>query len=129
VFRRDHPGLWASRHVVLAVAKVALAVLGVTAIIRLLLMPLVDRLLELLPDLDLPAIPWPDIDLPDIPWPDIDLPDLHAPGWLLVLVGTAKYWAPILGAIGLAVVEVRRRRRVAARETAPEDDERRGADG
>jgi hypothetical protein len=124
-FERAHPRLWASRHVALASAKVALALLGVAAFIRLLVQPVISWLLALLPDLDLPAIPWPDIDLPDIPWPDLDLPDLSVPGWLLVLVGTAKYWGPILVGVGLAVAEVRRRRRAAARQ----DEEGRGAHG
>jgi hypothetical protein len=136
-FRLAHPRLWASRHVVLAAAKVGLALLGVAAFLRLLVQPLLDRLLGLLrpffdwlrgllPDIDLPEIPWP-----DIPWPAIDLPDLHAPGWLLVLLGTAKFWAPILVAIGAAVVEVRRRRRAAARRGGHdgEDAEDRGANG
>ncbi|MCO1660363.1 hypothetical protein [Pseudonocardia humida] len=125
VFRREHPRLWASRHVVLATAKVALALLGVAAFLRLLVQPVISWVLSVLPGFDLPAIPWPDIDLPDIPWPDVDLPDLHLPGWLLVLVGTAKFWVPILVAVGLAVVEVRRRRRAAPRE----DEEDRGAHG
>jgi hypothetical protein len=118
-FRRDHPRLWASRHVVLAAGKVALGLLGVAAFLRLLVAPVLEWLRGLLPDIDLPAIPWPDIDLPDIPWPDIDLPDLVLPPWLLAVAATAKFWVPILVAIGLAVVEVRRRRRAAARE----DDE------
>ncbi|WP_214407847.1 hypothetical protein [Pseudonocardia lacus] len=125
VFRREHPRLWAARHVVLAALKVGFALLGLAAFLRLLVAPLLGWLRGLLPDIDLPDIPWPDIDLPDIPWPDIDLPDLHAPGWLLVLLGTAKFWVPILVAVGVAVVEVRRRRRVAARE----DDEGSGTHG
>jgi hypothetical protein len=129
--------VWASRHVVLAAARIGLALLGVAAFLRLLVQPLLDWLLGLLrpffawlrgllPDIDLPDIPWP-----DIPWPDIDLPDLHAPGWLLLLLATAKFWGPILVAIGAAVVEVQRRRRAAARRSGQdgEDVEGRGANG
>lgn len=126
VFRRDHPRLWAARHVVLAVLKVGLALLGVAAFLRLLVAPVLQWLRSLLPDLDLPAIPWPDIDLPDIPWPDLDLPDLHPPAWVLVLLGTAKFWVPILVAVAAAAVEVRRRRR---RNAAREDDEASGTHG
>ncbi|HZG92538.1 MAG TPA: hypothetical protein VEZ42_20195, partial [Pseudonocardia sp.] len=115
-FERDHPRLWASRLVVLAVTKVVLGVLGVTAFIKLLLQPVLTWLRGLLPDFDLPSIPWPDIDLPEIPWPDIDLPDLPAaPGWLQALLDTAKFWGPVLAAVGLAVREVQRRRRPADR--------------
>jgi hypothetical protein len=115
-FERDHPHLWASRLVVLAVTKVVLGVLGVTAFIKLLLQPVLTWLRGLLPDFDLPSIPWPDFDLPAIPWPDIDLPDLPAaPGWLQALLDTAKFWGPVLAAVGLAVREVQRRRRPADR--------------
>jgi hypothetical protein len=122
---RDHPGLWASRHVLLAALKVLVALLGLAAFVRLLLAPALSWLRGLVPDMDLPDIPWPHIDLPDIPWPDIDLPHLVLPNWLRVVVATAKFWAPVLAAIGLAVVEVRRRRTAGAR--AGQDD--RGADG
>jgi hypothetical protein len=125
-FRRDHPRLWASRHVALGAGKVVVALLGVAALLRLLVEPVMTWLGAVLRGL-LPAIdiPWPDIDLPAIPWPDIDLPDLRPPGWLLVVLATAKFWVPILVGIGLAVVEVRRRRRAAARQ----DEEERGAHG
>jgi hypothetical protein len=115
VFQRNHPRLYASRHVVLAVAKVVTALLGLAVLIRLLLQPVLDWITERLPDIDLPSIPWPDIDLPDIPWPDIDLPDLAVPTWLRVIIGTAKFWLPVLIAIGVAVAETRRRRAARAR--------------
>jgi hypothetical protein len=54
--------------------------------------------------------------LPSIPWPDIDLPDLAVPSWLRVILGTAKFWLPVLIAIGVAMAEIRRRRALAARE-------------
>lgn len=112
-FATAYPRLWAARHVVLAAAKVAVGLLGLALFVQALLRPVVTWLTGLLPDWRL-DIPWPDIDLPDIPLPDIDLPDLVAPGWLLVLVATAKFWGPVLVAVVIAVVEVRRRRRRAA---------------
>jgi hypothetical protein len=124
-FERDHPRLWASRHVVLAVLKVLVALLGFAAFIRLLIAPVLSWLRGLLPAIDLPEIPWPDIDLPDIPWPDIDLPELVLPHWLRVVLGTAKFWVPVLVAIAVAVAEVRRRR--TAHTRAGQDD--RDADG
>ncbi len=114
-FERGHPRLWASRHVVLAVLNIGIGLLGLSAFVQVLLQPLVSWILGVLR-----SVPWPDVDLPDIPWPripwpDIDLPDLAVPGWLLFLVGTAKFWGPVLAATGLAVLEVRRRRRSADR--------------
>jgi len=116
IFQRHHPRLYASRHVALAVGKVAAALLGLAVLVRLLLQPVLDWISAWLPDIDLPSIPWPDIPWPDIRWPDIDLPELALPPWLLVIIGTAKFWVPVLIAIGVAVAEVRRRRAAAARE-------------
>jgi hypothetical protein len=116
IFQRNHPRLYASRHVVLAIGKVAAALLGLGLLVRLLLQPVLDWIRDRLPEIDLPSIPWPDIPWPDIPWPDIDLPDLAMPSWLRVIIGTAKFWLPVLIAIGVAVVETRRRRARAARE-------------
>ena len=62
----------------LAVGKVAAALLGLAVFVRLLLEPVLDWIRERLPDIDLPSIPWPDIPWPDIPMPDIDLPELAA---------------------------------------------------
>jgi hypothetical protein len=126
IFQRNHPGLYASRHVVRAVGRIAAGLLGLLVFVRLLLQPALHWITERLPDIDLPAIPWPDIGLPAIPWPDIglpaipwpdiDLPDLAVPSWLGVIVGTAKFWLPVLTAIGVALAEIRRRRAVAARD-------------
>lgn len=84
--------------------------------------PLVARaiswLLSLLPDFDLPDIPWPDIHIPwphiHIPWPDIHIPWPHfsipwpdlpplpeLPAWLVWLMEHPKMWLPII--IGLAM--------------------------
>ena len=119
-WQHRHPALWASRHVVLAVGRVALALLGVLVLLQLIVRRALAWLREQVPDLDLPRIPWPDWDLPRIPWPDWDLPripwpdwdlpDLHAPWWLVALLATAKFWAPVLLAVAVAVREVRRRR-------------------
>jgi hypothetical protein len=116
IFQRNHPRLYASRHVVLAVGKVAAALLGLAVFVRLLLQPVLEWVTNQLPDIDLPSIPWPDIPWPDLPLPDIDLPELALPVWLRVIIGTAKFWLPVLIAIGVAVAEVRRRRAKAQRE-------------
>ena len=116
IFQRNHPRLYASRHVMLAVGKVAAALLGLGLLVRLLLQPVLDWIKDRLPEIDLPSIPWPDIPWPDIPLPDIDLPDLGMPSWLRVIIGTAKFWLPVLIAIGMAVAETRRRRAKPARE-------------
>jgi hypothetical protein len=116
IFQRNHPRLYASRHVVLAVGKVAAALLGLAVFIRLLLQPVLDWIRDRLPHIDLPSIPWPDIPWPHIPWPDIDLPELAVPSWLQVIIGTGKFWLPVLIAIGVAVAEIRRRRAAAARD-------------
>ncbi|MGH4026050.1 MAG: hypothetical protein ACRDRV_15855 [Pseudonocardiaceae bacterium] len=109
-FQRKHPRLYAARHVVLAVGKVVLGLLGVALLAQLILRRVVGWIAERLPHLDLTSIPWPDVDLPSMPWPDLDLPGLSPPGWLLAVLATAKYWVPILVAVGLAVREVRKRR-------------------
>jgi hypothetical protein len=80
-------------------------------LVRLLLQPVLDWISARLPDINFPSIPWP-----DIPLPDIDLPDLALPTWLQVIIGTAKFWLPVLVAIGVAVAEVRRRRAKAVGE-------------
>ena len=116
IFQRNHPRVYASRHVVLAVGKVAAALLGLGLLLRLLLQPVLDWIRDRLPVIDLPSIPSPDIPWPDIPLPEIDPPDLAMPSWLRVIIGTAKFWLPVLIAIGVAVAETRRRRARAARE-------------
>jgi hypothetical protein len=68
----------------------------------------------------------PRLDLPDVPWPDVDLPDLSVPGWLAAVLGTAKIWGPLLVAVVLAVVEVRRKRHRAGEPGAASRDD--GAD-
>lgn len=113
---REHPALYASRHVVAATAKVVLGILGVSALISAVVRLLLSYLPR--PDLDLPDIDPPDPPLPDIPWPDLDLPDVTPPGWLQAILATAEYWLPILIAVGVAVHEVDRRRK---QDRAPGD--------
>jgi hypothetical protein len=84
VFRRNHPRLYASRHVVRALGRVTAILLGLAVFVRLLLQPVLDWITDLLPTIELQSIPWPDINWPSIPWPDIDLPDLAVPSWLRV---------------------------------------------
>lgn len=110
---RRHPHLYAIRHVLTSGVGVLLALVGVGWLIRLIE--------PYLPDITLPSIPWPDVpdipwpDLPSIPWPDLpdlpDLPDFTAPGWVVVVMETQKYWFPLLVAVGIGVWEVRRQRR------------------
>lgn len=109
-----HPRLWASRHVVVAVAKVVAGLLGLALLLQALVRPLLRWLAGLVPHVDLPELPLPDLDLPSVPWPDVDLPDVTLPGWLAALLATAKYWGPVLVGVGLMVAEVRRERRRAA---------------
>ncbi|GAA4871493.1 hypothetical protein [Saccharopolyspora cebuensis] len=125
-FQRAHPALYASRHVVGAVAKVLLGVLGVAVLVQLVLRRVVEWVLDRLPPIELPRIPWPDIDLPSIPWPDIPWPEIefHPPGWLLAVLGTAKYWGPVLLAAAVAVREFRRRNRRAGGEGERDDAHR-----
>ncbi|GLZ11919.1 hypothetical protein Acsp04_21540 [Actinomadura sp. NBRC 104425] len=106
---RKHPALYASRHVVAATGKVVFGILGVSALISAVVRLLVSYLPR--PDVDLPDIDPPDLPLPEIPWPDVDLPDITPPGWLQAILATAKYWTPILIAVGVAVHEVDRRRK------------------
>lgn len=110
-FEEHHPRLWASRHVVAGVARVLVGLLGLAVLLQTLVRPLLRWLAGLVPDVDLPRLPLPDLDLPSIPWPDLDLPDLSLPGWLAAVLASAKYWGPVLVGIGVAVVEVRRKRR------------------
>jgi len=113
-FQVEHPRLYAARHVVVAVTQDALAVLGLRLAI------------DLVP---WGAIPWPDlpsirrVDLPSVPWPDLpDLPrpDWALPGWLVAVLGSRRYWLPILVAVGVAVGEIRRR---AARDRAAKEQQ------
>ena len=116
-FEREHPRLHASRFVVKGIGRVALAILGISLLAWLI-----------------PAIPWPEInlpslDLPSIPWPDIPLPDLPSitvPGWVKAIAESKQYWLPIVIGIALANAELKRRRKVGARDPGPGDSARAG---
>jgi hypothetical protein len=94
-FAREHPGLYAVRHVAKGVAQVAAAVIGIGFLIRLL------------PEISLPL---PSIDLPDIPLPSIDLPDFALPGWVQAILASKIYWLPVVLGLVIALREWRRRR-------------------
>jgi len=108
-FERDHPRLWASRHVVGAVAGLLLPLLGIGLLLRHLVAPVLQRVRDAVPDLDLPR--WPHIPWPDLPWPDVELPDLHAPSWVGAVLAVATYVVPVLIAVAVARHEVMTRRR------------------
>jgi hypothetical protein len=119
---RDHPRLYASRHVVFAVLEVVIGFVGVSAI-----------LFGLLPRLDVPTLPWPDlsISVPNwartiLAWPDTLLSEpvawvrsgrawlasiISLPGWISTFVQSASWWGPILIAVFVAVREAKRRQR------------------
>ncbi len=106
---REHPRLFAIRHVLSSGGGILLGLMGISWLLRLL-----EPYLPTIPLPDLPDIPWPD--LPDIPWPRIDLPDvslprIDAPEWVDVIVVTSKYWLPLVIAVLVAIWEVRRQRR------------------
>ena len=98
-FERDHPGLYAARHVAKGVGQALLAGIGLTLA------------LSVLPGIPLPHVELPEIDLPSLPLPRPDLPDLDLPGWLRAVLEAKKYWLPVLIGIALAVREWRRRHR------------------
>lgn len=101
-FEREHPRMYASRHVLKGAGQVALAIIGLTFLLKLL--PAIP-----LPDVDLPSIPFPD--LPDIPWPQINLPEIAVPGWIKAIAESKVYWLPIVAGLFLASAELKRRRR------------------
>jgi hypothetical protein len=84
------------RHLVRGALRVAIPLVGVTA------------LLGLLPDVHLP-LPSIHLDLPTIPSPAS--PTLSLPGWLEWLLERSHFVIPILIGLGLSLVELRRRRR------------------
>ncbi|WP_148060538.1 hypothetical protein [Luteococcus japonicus] len=124
---RRHPWAYASLDVLVAVVGVLLPLLGIGALIKLLLAPVIAWLLGLLPDWHLPRIPWPDIDWPDIPWPHLDfswIPDWTPPWWFIWFFDHLGQVKPVLFALVIAVYEVRRRRRQDQEKKDPEALER-----
>ena len=53
------------------------------------------------PSIPLPHIPWPHISWPHIPWPDWNLPSIPLPDWVVFLIDHPRMWVPIV--IGLVV--------------------------
>jgi hypothetical protein len=118
--RRTHPELYAARHILGAIAQVAIGVLGIGALLWAIFGALLPRISIPLPPL--PAIPWPvidiDIDLPNIPWPDIPLPVIVVPEPILTflrslgpLFSMLDWIIPIVIATFVAINEVRKRRK------------------
>jgi hypothetical protein len=120
--KREHPTLYAARHVVIATLQVLIGVLGIGALLRGLL-PRFN--LPAIPIPDLPAIPWPD--LPDIPWPDLPLPDIDVPDLpfhdqLRELWSAVNWLVPIIIAVLIAVNEVSKRRKRERAQSARRQD-------
>ncbi|MGH2615110.1 MAG: hypothetical protein ACRDJC_07720, partial [Thermomicrobiales bacterium] len=116
--KREHPELYAARHVVIAIGQVLIGVLGIGALLRALL-PRIDVPAFPLPDL--PAIPWPD--LPDIPWPEIPVPDIDLPELAFLeqlkeLWSSVNWLVPIVIAGLIAINEVSKRRKREQAEAA-----------
>ncbi|MEB8327295.1 hypothetical protein NGF75_15045 [Dietzia kunjamensis] len=91
----------------------AIAVIVLLPLIGRVLEPVVEWILERLPDID---IPWPDISVPSIPWPDISLPSISlpevtVPGWVEFLLEYSKVWVPLVAGVAIAVLAVRHSRR------------------
>lgn len=111
--RREHPVLYAARHVVLASLQVLIGAVGLGALVWGLLprLPIPN-----IPLPDIPEIPWPAIDLPAIPWPDLPLPafdllDLSHLAWLKDLWNSVNWLVPIIIAIIVAINELDKRRK------------------
>jgi hypothetical protein len=91
----------------------AIAAIVLLPLIGRLLDPVLDWILERVPDVDLP---WPDWSLPQIPWPDIavpsiSLPEVSLPTWVEFLLEYSKVWVPLVIGVAIAVVAVRHSRR------------------
>lgn len=102
---RAHPHLHTARQTALAAAAI-LAPLLVAWLLARIPWPSVD-----LPDIPWPDLPWPDIPWPSIPWPSIPWPDWSLPQLPAWLEPARRFIVPLLIAIVLARMEIRRRRR------------------
>ena len=103
-FEREHPRLYASRHVVKGAAQVAIAIIGLTFLLRFLpAIPLAGHRPAVDPAAEhRPAGP---------PVPNIDLPTSRSPAGSRRSLQTKQYWLPILIGIFLANAELQRRKR------------------
>lgn len=102
--KRDHPTLYATRHVLAGIGEALVALVGLAFLVRWVPWGAIPT-----PSVDLPDQPLPD--LPDIPLPHVSLPDWRLPGWLRAVARTKEYWLPIVIGIALAGGEMGRRRR------------------
>lgn len=117
---RAHPTLFALRHVAIKGGLIVIALLGLGALFKALIQPIVrwitDRIPQVdLPDIALPDIPWPRIRWPAIPWPDIPWPQITLPDWVITLITWLDQYdhivKPLLIGLVLALGEMRRQRR------------------
>lgn len=77
-----------------------------------------DWLLGFLPDVDLPSLPpLPDVHLPvptlsdiHLPVPGLSFPAVPVPDWVLFLLEYSKVWVPIVIAVVVALLAVRKHR-------------------
>lgn len=118
--RQDRPGLYAARHVAVAVVQVVAAVLGLGVLLRSLL-PRIDW--SWVPDV---PIGWvPEVDLPSVPdplgWLWGKLPDVTVPDWMTAVAESWKWWGPILIAGLIAAREYDRRKRASSEGTGRTD--------
>lgn len=103
-FAREHPELYAARHVAKGVGEVVLGIIGIGFLLRYL--PAIP--------IDIPtpnvSVPSPDISI-DVPMPDIPFPELPAlPGWLEAVLESTKIVVPIVIGVVVAIREYRKRR-------------------
>lgn len=120
---REHPGLFAARHVAMQLGGVLIALLGLGALFKHLIAPVIRWIVERMPDIDWPDIPWPQITWPTLPWPDIHLPripwpDVGPPPWWHYVVSFFAWIEPyediakaLLIGLTIALFEARRLRR------------------
>lgn len=106
--RRDRPGIYASRHVVKAVAQVLVFMLGVGAALRALL-PRLDFgwAWEWNPPFDVSRIPDPLGWIAGWLWARLDAGVTEV---LIDLVRSFRWWGPIAIAVVVALNEIERRR-------------------
>jgi hypothetical protein len=109
-FKDRHPRLYAYRHVAAVAGEMAVALVGIAALVNLLLDDVLRWMRDKLPDIRLPHIDLPGLpNLPSLPLPE--LPDIHLPGWVGAVVDVATYVVPFAIAVAVAQREIRRRRR------------------
>ena len=84
-----------------------LAVVGVTVFAKTVAGEMLRTVQGWLPDLRLPDIDIPDLPIPSIPFPE--LPDIAMPSWLGTIADVAKYVVPVLIALAVTQVEIKRR--------------------